>query len=85
MSVRRGGPPAGVGLETREDLSQAFELDGLRQKVDRAELHALARLALGRHARDRHDRNARLARGLKLQEVEPADAGEVDVQQHGVG
>src|SRR5213594_124354 len=85
VSVRRGGPPAGVGLETREDLSQAFELDGLRQKVDRAELHALARLALRRHARDRHDRDARLARGLELQEVEPADAGEVDVEQDSVG
>src|SRR5205823_2959801 len=43
-----------------------------------------ARGALRRHARDRHDRDARLARGLELQEVEPADAGEVDVEQDSV-
>src|SRR3989449_10388538 len=43
VSVRRGGGPAGVGLEARQDLSQALELHGLRQEVDRAELHALAR------------------------------------------
>jgi hypothetical protein len=39
---------------------------------------------LRRHAGDRHDRDSRLARGLELQEVESADAREVDVQQRGV-
>ena len=83
--VRRRRAPAGVRLEAREHLSQALELDGLRQEVHGAELHALAGLAFRRHARDRHDRDPRLACGLELQEVEPADAGEVDVQERGVG
>ena len=44
--LARGEPAHGVGLEERQDLVQPVELDRLAHEVDRAELEALAGLAL---------------------------------------
>src|SRR5439155_1187865 len=74
-----------VRLDDGEDLAEAVERDGLAHEVGRAQAQALARLALGRDARDGDDRHAELAHGAELEEVDSAHAGQVDVEDDRVG
>jgi hypothetical protein len=73
-----------VGLHDRQELVQALERNRLTDEVERAQAQAFARLSLGGDARDGHDRQAGLADGTQLQEIESAHAGQVDVEQDGV-
>ena len=59
---------------------QPLERHRLADEVERAEAQALAGLTLGGHAGHGDDRQARLAHGTQLQEVEAAHAGQVDVE-----
>src|SRR5215510_11533712 len=79
-----GYPRHGVWLQEGQDLVQPVELDGLAHEIRRAELEALTSLTLVDDARHGDDRDAERAHRAKLQEVEPAHARELDVEQNRV-
>ena len=74
-----------MGLQEGEHLVETFERHRLADEVERAQPQALAGLGLGGHAGDGDDGQRGLAHGPQLQEVEAAHAGQVDVEDDGVG
>src|SRR5262249_34263568 len=68
-------------LQEGQDLVQPVELDGLANEIGRAELEALAGLALVDDPRDGDDRDTERAHRAKLEEVEPAHARQLDVEE----
>src|SRR5439155_797992 len=73
-----------VRLEEGQDLVQPIQLDGLAHEIGRAQLQALARLALVDDARDGHDRDAERPHRAELEEVEPAHTRQLDVEKNRV-
>ena len=74
-----------MGLHHRQELVQALERHRLTDEVERAQAQAFARL----ESRWRTPEMATIGRpasrhGTQLQEIEPAHAGQVDVEQDGV-
>ena len=80
-SLELGDPGHGVRLEESQDLVESIELHGLAHEVGRAQLEALAGLALVDDAGDGDDGHAERAHRAELEEVEPAHARELDVEQ----
>src|SRR2546430_632250 len=64
----------GVRLDEGEDLAEPVQRDGFAHEVGRAQVQALARLALGGDAGDGDDRHAELPHEAELEEVETAHA-----------
>ena len=64
---------------------QPLEGHGLADEIDGAQAQAFPGLALRGHAGDGHDGQARLAHGTELEEIEAREAGEMDIEDDGVG
>ncbi|MEK7387905.1 MAG: hypothetical protein AABZ83_15815 [candidate division NC10 bacterium] len=72
-------------LEPFEEPLELIERNGLREDLDCAELEALLRLTLRRAPGHDDDRDGGLSNHREPEEVEPAHAGQPDVEQDQIG